>query len=63
VCGGEVFGPVRSGTMSPSLGLGIGTAYLPPDCDPGDPLRVRIRGREITGEVARMPFYLEGSRR
>jgi aminomethyltransferase len=63
VCGGEVFGPVRSGTMSPSLGLGIGTAYLPPDRDPGDPLRVRIRGREITGEVARMPFYLEGSRR
>lgn len=58
---GEVAGPVRSGTLSPSLGYGIGTVYLPPDAEPGAPVSVRIRDRDIAGEVTRMPFYTEGS--
>lgn len=61
--GGEAVGPVRSGTLSPSLGYGLGTAYLPPDVRPGDTLHVRIRGRDIPGEVASMPFYERGSLR
>jgi aminomethyltransferase len=61
VYGGEVVGPVRSGTMSPSLGYGIGTAYLPARARPGDPVGVRIRDRDIPGEVVRLPFYTEGS--
>jgi aminomethyltransferase len=58
---GESMGPVRSGTMSPSLGEGIGTAYLPPDAEPGDPIDVVIRERPVRGEVARPPFYKGGS--
>ncbi len=58
---GEPSGTVRSGTVSPSLGYGIGTAYLPPGAEPGDPLAVVIRDREVAAEVARTPFYREGS--
>ncbi len=58
---GEEAGEVRSGTVSPSLGEGIGTVYLPPDAAPGDPLSVRIRDREVAGEAARPPFYRDGS--
>lgn len=58
---GVTAGPVRSGTMSPSLGCGIGTAYLPPDAGPGEPVSVRIRDRDISGEVAALPFYGGGS--
>jgi aminomethyltransferase len=58
--GAEV-GPVRSGTLSPSLDAGIGTVYLPPDAEPGESLAVRIRDREHAGEVVRMPFYHDGS--
>ena len=58
---GESVGPVRSGTLGPSLGYGIGTAYLPPDAQVGDELRIRIRDRDIAGEVVRFPFYTGGS--
>ena len=61
--GGREVGPVRSGTVSPSLGEGIGTVYLPPGADAGDPLSVVIRDREVEGEVAEMPFYRDGSLR
>ena len=61
IYGGEAVGPVRSGTLSPSLGCGIGTAYLPPEAAPGDEVRVRIRNRDIPGEVAAFPFYADGS--
>ncbi len=58
---GESVGPVRSGTLGPSLGYGIGTAYLPPDAQVGDELRIRIRDRDIAGEVVRLPFHTGGS--
>jgi len=58
---GEVVGPVRSGTLSPSLDAGIGTAYLPPDAAEGDSLQIRIRGRDLEARVERMPFYRDGS--
>ncbi|MGH7542058.1 MAG: glycine cleavage system aminomethyltransferase GcvT [Gemmatimonadota bacterium] len=60
---GETAGPVRSGTMSPTLGEGIGTVYLSPDAAPGDPLAVVIRDREVEGRVSRPPFYTGGSLR
>lgn len=59
--GGEEVGEVRSGTVSPSLGYGIGTAYFPTEAGPGDGVGVRIRGEEIAGEIVKMPFYEDGS--
>ena len=61
VLDGETAGAVRSGTVSPSLGYGIATAYLPPAMEPGDPVGIRIRERQVAGEVASLPFYTEGS--
>jgi aminomethyltransferase len=58
---GESVGTVRSGTMSPSLGHGIGTAYLPPDAQPGDPVEIVIRDQAVEGVVSRPPFYKDGS--
>ncbi len=60
---GQSAGTVRSGTMSPSLEVGIGTAYLPAAAKFGDPVSIRIRDREVGGEVVRFPFYSEGSLR
>jgi len=60
---GRSAGPVRSGTVGPSLGYGIATAYLPRTAEPGEPATVLIREKEIGAEVTRMPFYTEGSLR
>ncbi|HKK08499.1 MAG TPA: glycine cleavage system aminomethyltransferase GcvT [Gemmatimonadota bacterium] len=58
---GSEAGPVRSGTVSPSLGYGIGTAYLPVGASAGDELAVVIREDEVAGRIEEMPFYREGS--
>lgn len=60
---GSDAGPVRSGTVSPTLGYGIGTAYLPVDASPGDDVSVVIRDEEVPGTVESMPFYRDGSLR
>lgn len=60
---GEAAGEVRSGTVSPSLGYGIGTVYLPAEAGPGDPVQVAIRDRKVAGEVVKPPFYTDGSLR
>jgi aminomethyltransferase len=60
---GQPVGPVRSGTVSPSLGHGIATAYLPSDALPAARVQVLIRDSEVQGEIARTPFYTEGSLR
>lgn len=59
--GGETVGSVRSGTVSPMLGFGIATAYLPAEVGIGDRVEIVVRERAIPGEVARLPFYTEGS--
>jgi len=61
VYGKREIGEVRSGTVSPSLGYGIGTAYFPADAARGDSMGVRIRGDEVAGELVKTPFYEEGS--
>jgi aminomethyltransferase len=59
---GQPSGQVRSGTMSPSLGVPIGTAYLPPaGAKEGSRLEVEIRGKRVPATVAKMPFYKKGS--
>ncbi len=64
VVDGEPVAEVRSGAMSPSLGYGIGTCYLPKGhTRVGSSLGVMIRGRELDAEVVKTPFYTEGSLR
>jgi aminomethyltransferase len=60
---GAPSGEVRSGTMSPTLGIPIGTAYVPPgSAAEGSPLEIEIRGKRIPAVVQTMPFYKNGSR-
>lgn len=51
-------GEVTSGTMSPSLEVGIGMAYVPADkAEVGTPLTIDVRGREREAVVAAKPLY------
>ncbi len=60
---GRPSGEVRSGTMSPTLGIPIGTAYVPPaSAAEGAALEIEIRGKRIQATVQKMPFYKNGSR-
>ncbi len=53
---------VRSGTLSPSLGVGIGTTYLPAAvAKPGTKFEVDCRGERLAAEVVKLPFWTEGS--
>lgn len=55
-------GEVKSGTMSPTLNIPIGTAYVPPgSATEGSALEIEIRGRRISARVQKMPFYKHGS--
>ena len=55
---------VRSGTMSPSLGLPIGTTYLPAAAAKvGTKFEVECRGERIPAEVVSRPFWKKGSAR
>ena len=59
---GAPSGEVRSGTMSPSLGIPIGTAYLPlAGTKEGSKLEVDIRGRRVSATVVKPPFYRNAS--
>jgi len=60
--GGQAAGAVRSGTVSPTLGFGIGTCYLPTAvATAGTSLELDIRGKPVPATVVRMPFYTKGS--
>jgi aminomethyltransferase len=49
---------VCSGGLSPSLGQGIGMAYLPPAASkPGTPIEIEVRGRRYAAETVKKPFY------
>ena len=59
---GQQSGEVRSGTMSPSLNVPIGTAYLPFDAaKEGTQFEIEIRGKRIPAVVQKMPFYKDAS--
>jgi aminomethyltransferase len=58
---GEVVGEVTSGTMSPTLGYGIGMAYINSEFSKkGNKLSVRIRNKDIEAEVVMFPFLHQG---
>ena len=53
---------VRSGTMSPSLGVAIGTAYLPAAAAKvGTKFEVECRGERMPAEVVSRPFWKKGT--
>ncbi len=55
-------GEVTSGTLSPSLGVGIGMAYVPVDKSaPGTKLEIDVRGRTRAAEVRKKPLYTKES--
>jgi aminomethyltransferase len=55
VAGGGV---VTSGTLSPSLEVGIGMAYLPADrAEPGTEIEIDVRGRTRAARVEEKPLY------
>jgi aminomethyltransferase len=57
VDGGKV-AEVRSGTMSPTLGIPIGLCYLPAArAEVGQTFAVEIRGRPVAAKVVPTPFY------
>ena len=59
---GQESGVVRSGTMSPTLNIPIGTAYLPlAGAAEGTAFEIEIRGKRIAASVMKMPFYKGGS--
>jgi aminomethyltransferase len=59
---GEPSGQVRSGTLSPTLGIPIGTAYVPPSAAAeGSALEIEIRGKRVPAKVVKLPFYKQGS--
>ncbi len=51
-------GLVVSGTQSPSLGIGIGMGYVPPDfAKSGTAIEIEIRGRRFPAVVVQKPIY------
>jgi len=54
----EQIGYITSGTMSPSLSIGIGLGYIKSDfVKPGTEITISIRNKKIKAEVTRPPFY------
>lgn len=54
----EQVAEVCSGTQSPSLGCGIGMAYLPVEFSKlGTAIEIEVRGRRFPAEVVKKPFY------
>ncbi|WP_108869245.1 glycine cleavage system aminomethyltransferase GcvT [Aquimarina aquimarini] len=55
---GVVIGVVTSGTMSPSLGKGIGLGYVPAIFSkPESKINIQIRKNAIPATVIKLPFY------
>jgi aminomethyltransferase len=47
-----------TGTQSPTLGAGIGMAFVPPDCAKANTtLGIEIRGKHAPAVVVPKPFY------
>ncbi|WP_193211984.1 glycine cleavage system aminomethyltransferase GcvT [Luteolibacter marinus] len=55
---GQSVSELSSGVLSPSLGQGIGMAYLPVGlAKPGTELQIDVRGRRFPAVVVKKPFY------
>ena len=57
----EIIGEVTSGTMSPSLRVGIGMGYVStPLATPNATIHIDVRGRLLRARVVKPPFYRRG---
>src|SRR3954469_2226873 len=55
-------GEVTSGTMSPSLGVGIGMGYVPAErSEPGTGLEIDVRGKVRAATIKPKPLYARSS--
>lgn len=55
---GDVLGELSSGGLSPSLGQGIGLAYLPvKKVKVGSAVSIMVRGKKFPAQVVKKPFY------
>jgi aminomethyltransferase len=55
---GARIGEVTSGTQSPSLGIGIGLGYVPPEsARPGASIEIEIRDKRSPALVVKKPIY------
>ena len=55
---GNLLGKVTSGTMSPSLGKGIGLGYIPTGLkEPGTKINIQIRKNIVPATVVKLPFF------
>ena len=55
---GNEIGKVTSGTMSPSLGVGIGMGYVPKVfAEEDSKIYIQVRKKRIPATVKRPPFY------
>ena len=55
---GNKIGNVTSGTMSPSLGKGIGLGYVPLDSSKlGTEIFIQVRKKTIPATIVKLPFY------
>jgi aminomethyltransferase len=56
--GERKIGEVVSGTQSPSLGIGIGMGYVPPEfAKPETPIQIEVRGRRGPAIIVPKPIY------
>jgi aminomethyltransferase len=59
---GSSVGEVVSGTQSPSLNVGIGMGYVPPElAKAGTKIEIEIRGKRSSAEVVPKPIYRKPS--
>ena len=55
---GNVIGVVTSGTMAPTLGIGIGLGYVTiPNSAIDSEIFIRIRKNDVPAKVVKLPFY------
>lgn len=55
---GSIIGNVTSGTMSPSLSIGIGLGYVQKEFSKRDSeIFIQVRKKQIPAKVVRLPFY------
>jgi aminomethyltransferase len=56
--GDERIGEVTSGTLSPSLGIGMGMGYVRADlAEPGTKVEIDVRGKRRPAEIRERPLY------